>query len=577
MKQKLNIAMTLAVIFSMLFTTVGLADKVENDIVAVPASITLQAGVSSSYVYVQFYVQPTSNDDDLQCNFDSESEKVTFTINTPAGVVATPSSLTFNKCKDGGNFNAQTVRFSANASAVSGYISFTETSNNTGGTFNYSNAVFYVNVVSADTTPPVIIYTIAGTLGDNGWHVDDVFVDWTVTDPESAFTTVGCVDTTIDYDTTGVTLTCSATSTGGTSSESVTIKRDATAPSVTITPDRAPDYGDWYNASVNFTVAGTDATSGIASCDADFAYSSPDSESTSVTASCTDYAGNVGSTSYGFKYDGTAPTISYSIAPAPAASGWYNISTGAPTVTFTCSDVTAGIESCTLPYTFGEGAGQSYIGTAKDNAGNAASATVSGINVDLTAPTLTWDPGMYADGSVFYFGFVPALPPNPCVAADALSGPAGCAVTGYSAAIGTHILTATAYDVAGNSYSEQRTYEVKAWTLFGFYQPVDMNGVWNTVKGGSTVPLKFEIFAGPTELTSTAYVQSLQAYQVSCAGGGSEDPIETVATSSTSLRYDWTSGQFIYNWQTPKKPGTCYKVTMTTQDGSFLTAFFKLK
>jgi hypothetical protein len=103
-----------------------------------------------------------------------------------------------------------------------------------------------------------------------------------------------------------------------------------------------------------------------------------------------------------------------------------------------------------------------------------------------------------------------------------------------------------------------------------------MGGVFNTVKGGSTVPLKFEIFAG-VELTDVAYIQSLQAYQVVCDASGSEDPIETVSTGGTSLRYDWTSGQFIFNWKTPKSPGTCYKVTMTTLDGSFLSANFKLK
>jgi hypothetical protein len=106
---------------------------------------------------------------------------------------------------------------------------------------------------------------------------------------------------------------------------------------------------------------------------------------------------------------------------------------------------------------------------------------------------------------------------------------------------------------------------------------VDMGtNVFNTVKGGSTVPLKFEIFAG-VELTDVSYIQSLQAYQVACTAGSTEDAIETVSTSSTSLRYDWTSGQFIFNWKTPKSPGTCYKVTMTTLDGSFLSANFKLK
>ena len=52
------------------------------------------------------------------------------------------------------------------------------------------------------------------------------------------------------------------------------------------------------------------------------------------------------------------------------------------------------------------------------------------------------------------------------------------------------------HDKAGNTTTVSRTYTVQKWTLKGFYPPVDMNGVVNTVKGGSTVPLKFEVFAG---------------------------------------------------------------------------------
>ncbi len=52
----------------------------------------------------------------------------------------------------------------------------------------------------------------------------------------------GCDTTTINYDTTGTTLTCSATNGAGlSSSESVTIKRDATTQTVNATPDRSPD------------------------------------------------------------------------------------------------------------------------------------------------------------------------------------------------------------------------------------------------------------------------------------------------------------------------------------------------
>jgi len=114
------------------------------------------------------------------------------------------------------------------------------------------------------------------------------------------------------------------------------------------------------------------------------------------------------------------------------------------------------------------------------------------------------------------------------------------------------------------------------WTLNGFYQPVDMGGVWNIVKGGSTVPLKFEIFDGTTELTDINVI-SLSTKLVACDASAWTDDIETMATGGTSLRYDAVAGQFIYNWKTPKTPGFCYRVTMTTLDGSSLFANFKLK
>jgi hypothetical protein len=119
--------------------------------------------------------------------------------------------------------------------------------------------------------------------------------------------------------------------------------------------------------------------------------------------------------------------------------------------------------------------------------------------------------------------------------------------------------------------------DILAWTSKGFYQPVDMNGVYNTVKGGSTVPLKFELFAGATELTATSSVTSLQSQKIACDGTNPEDAIEATATGGTSLRYDTTGGQFIYNWKTPTGAGSCYKVTLTAQDGTTMTAFFKMK
>jgi hypothetical protein len=115
------------------------------------------------------------------------------------------------------------------------------------------------------------------------------------------------------------------------------------------------------------------------------------------------------------------------------------------------------------------------------------------------------------------------------------------------------------------------------YVITGFYQPVDMNGVVNTVKGGSTVSLKFEVFDGLTELTDTAIV-TMSVKQITCVSGSPTDAIEEiVATGGTGLRYDTTSGQFVFNWKTPKKAGACYAVTATTTDGSSVTALFKLK
>jgi sugar lactone lactonase YvrE len=83
----------------------------------------------------------------------------------------------------------------------------------------------------ADLTPPVITPVVTGTLGNDGWYVSDVEVSWSVTDPESSILSQdGCEPVTVTEDTESVTFTCTAISSGGTTEESVTIRRDATPP-----------------------------------------------------------------------------------------------------------------------------------------------------------------------------------------------------------------------------------------------------------------------------------------------------------------------------------------------------------
>ncbi len=101
------------------------------------------------------------------------------------------------------------------------------------GTINGETHAFLLTPVPSDSTPPVITPTITGALGNNGWYVGPVNISWSVVDNESAISSQsGCSSTTLSDDTSGTTLTCSATSAGGTSTDSVTIKIDQTNPTV---------------------------------------------------------------------------------------------------------------------------------------------------------------------------------------------------------------------------------------------------------------------------------------------------------------------------------------------------------
>jgi hypothetical protein len=276
--------------------------------------------------------------------------------------------------------------------------------------------------------------------------------------------------------------------------------------------------------------------------------------------------------------DTTAPTIECTV---PDQTVWYDDNV---TVNCTASDASGLADPADASFSLvtSVAAGNETDMASTDSRGvcdiydNCADAGPYTFKVDRKAPTnIAFVGGGITDGGSYYFGFVPAGPTG-CTADDGGSGFASCNVSGGGTSVGPHSYVATATDNVGNLDTATMSYTVLAWTLSGFYQPVDMNGVLNTVKGGSTVPLKFEVFAGSTELTDTSIVSAFSK-QVACGVAGTEDTIEVLATGGTSLRYDWTGGQFVYNWQTPKLPGKCYDVTLTTQDGTSITAKFKLK
>ncbi|MEZ4709301.1 MAG: hypothetical protein R3A44_18985 [Caldilineaceae bacterium] len=249
-------------------------------------------------------------------------------------------------------------------------------------------------VEPADDTPPVITPNVSGTVGDNGWYISDVEVSWTVSDDESPVSSSsGCDTILINSDTAGTTLTCEATSIGGTSSASVTIKRDATPPSANATASPEPNANGWHNSDVTVSFDGSDALSGIAACSADAVLSSEGS-GFSASGSCTDTAGNSSGVSIaGINIDKTAPVINASVSSTANSNDWHNSNV---TVTFTCADEAggSGIATNTVAGTTlsSDGANQSVTnsGECTDNAGNTASSvTVSGINIDKAAPVVS--------------------------------------------------------------------------------------------------------------------------------------------------------------------------------------------
>jgi hypothetical protein len=353
------------------------------------------------------------------------------------------------------------------------------------------------------------------------------------------------------------------------------VQSDTTPP--TITPTLAGPLGrdGWYIGDVSVSWALSDresAVTGSTGCTTTAVET--DTAGRAVTCTATS-AGGQATRTVTVTRDATPPTIAALLAPPEpdGANDWY-VTT--PTVSFTCADALSGIDSdgCPAPHTLGEGSDQAHTAAVADVAGNRAGAGVEGVDVDLTAPAITWAGGPEA-GVSYVFGQVPPAPT--CTAVDGLSGPGSCAVIGYSAAVGAAAMTATATDTAGNRHTEIRSYRVLPWSLRGYFRPLEMGGAWNRARNGSTVPLKFEVFAGATELTATASVASFAVRGVACPRTGVlVDGVALRTTGGTSLRYDATAGQFVQNWQAPRMPGACYTVTVTTLDGSTLSANLEL-
>jgi sugar lactone lactonase YvrE len=118
-------------------------------------------------------------------------------------------------------------------------------------------------VLVSDATPPNVRAVITGS-ATNGWYTTDVALHWEAADNETGIATrVGCDDMLVTSDVVGLASTCTATNGAGVSTtETVTLNRDATPPEITFTGSR-----ESYRVTdeVEIDCEGSDATSGLAS------------------------------------------------------------------------------------------------------------------------------------------------------------------------------------------------------------------------------------------------------------------------------------------------------------------------
>jgi hypothetical protein len=323
-----------------------------------------------------------------------------------------------------------------------------------------------VSGLNVDTTPPTLTGAPTTSPNANGWYNGDVTVHWTASDALSGIdpaTVPG--DSVVTGEGDSLSAGASVSDKAG-NSKSATVgglRIDRSAPATSATPGRAPDFNGWYAGPVKVSL---DATDGLSGVDASYysvdggagqPYSAPfdfgQGGIHTIRFWSVDKAGNVeghGDDAHALtlKLDDIKPSISGTRVPNANAFGWNN---GPVSVLFNCSDNETGIASCPAAVQLSsEGAGQSVTRTATDRAGNSADATVDGINIDLTPPTLSGQATTDPNANGWYNGDVTVH----WTASDALSGidpatvPDDSVVTGEGDNLSTPVVHAQ--DKAGN-------------------------------------------------------------------------------------------------------------------------------
>src|SRR6266851_2940630 len=314
-------------------------------------------------------------------------------------------------CKlDTGNF-AACVSGVVYAQLGDGQHSFTVHAADPAG--NRSTDVSYSWLV--DTTAPTIHCDAPDVL----WHAGDVSLKCMASDSGSGLANPSDANFTLSTSvpagtetanaTTGVRQVCDVLNHCATAGPISGIKVDKKAPTIIASAVTAADNkpyapGTWTNQSVRVTYACADGGSGVdvVTITAPVTLTA-EGKDQSATGLCADLVGNTATATFtNVDIDKTAPTISYQgQSPAANSAGWNNTNV---VLGWTCADALSGSVAASVTATIAtEGTNQSASGTCSDKAGNTATNTQGGINIDMTPPLLVAT-GQTADGKAYASG-----------------------------------------------------------------------------------------------------------------------------------------------------------------------------
>lgn len=341
---------------------------------------------------------------------------------------------------------------------------------------------------------------------------------------------------------------------------------DTTPPVVIAPADVAVEATGLQTAVVIGNATATDAV-GVASLTNNAPATFPIG-TTIVTWTAKDAAGNSANAAQKvIVKDTTPPVITGAVTTSPNVNGWYNVNA---TVHFTATDTGSGLATVTPDVVLSaDGAAQSVTGTATDKAGNNASFTVNGINIDKTAPVITIT-GI-REGAAYILNSVPTAA---YTATDNLSGIASqnATLTSGSEGVGKYTYTVTASDKAGNTTTKSAIYTV-SYNFSGFLPPVNRGKSFNL---GSTIPVKFRLTdSNGASITNATATIMLQKSAGSTSLGDIVKPVSSGGSNTDNFfRYD--SGQYIYNLSTNGLSAGTWQIIVSLNDTTTKTVFITL-